>query len=137
VQCSSAVGLDVACDDGLSLAAGAATAGIIGLILWLWNRRRVRRTSSSHELEDAALASWLEREALYGDFPVLERGEGTKTGATRGTLAARQSRASVASRPPFCTRIASLGGSKHGVTQSGGAAATAAASADHDGSEMA
>jgi hypothetical protein len=44
--CSSAVGLDVACDGGLSLAAGAATAGIIGLILWLWNRRRVRRTSS-------------------------------------------------------------------------------------------
>lgn len=38
-QCSSAVGLDVACDAGLSLAAGAATTGIIGLILWLRNRR--------------------------------------------------------------------------------------------------
>jgi hypothetical protein len=48
------------------------------------------------ELEDAPLAGWLEREALYGDFPVLERGEGTKTGVTSGTLVARQSRASVA-----------------------------------------
>lgn len=47
------------------------------------------------ELEDGALAGWLEREALYGDFPVLERGEGTRTGATSGTLVARQSRASV------------------------------------------
>jgi hypothetical protein len=48
------------------------------------------------ELEDAALAGWLEREALYGASPVLERGEGTKTGATGGTLIARQSRSWVA-----------------------------------------
>jgi hypothetical protein len=48
------------------------------------------------ELEDPGLAGWLEREALYGDAPVLERGEGTKTGAVGGTLVARQSRGSVA-----------------------------------------
>jgi hypothetical protein len=48
------------------------------------------------ELEDPALAGWLEREALYGASPVLERGEGTKTGATGGTLIARQSRSWVA-----------------------------------------
>jgi len=47
-------------------------------------------------LEDAALAGWLEREALYGASPVLERGEGTKTGATGGTLIALQSRSWVA-----------------------------------------
>lgn len=39
VLCSSAVGLEVACDSGLSLAAGAATAGIIGLLLWVRDRR--------------------------------------------------------------------------------------------------
>jgi hypothetical protein len=39
VQCWSAVGLEVACDSGLSLAAGAATTGIIGLVLWLRDRR--------------------------------------------------------------------------------------------------
>lgn len=48
------------------------------------------------ELEDPALAGWLEREALYGEPPVLERGEGTKTNVTCGNLVARQSRASVA-----------------------------------------
>ena len=48
------------------------------------------------ELEDSALAGWLEREALYGEPPVLERGEGTKTGVRGGHLAARQTRASVA-----------------------------------------
>jgi hypothetical protein len=48
------------------------------------------------ELEDSALAGWLEREALYGEPPVLERGEGTKTGVSGGHLVARQSRASVA-----------------------------------------
>jgi hypothetical protein len=48
------------------------------------------------ELEDPALAGWLEREALYGEPPVLERGEGTKTGVSVGHLVARQSRASVA-----------------------------------------
>lgn len=48
------------------------------------------------ELEDPALAAWLEREALYGEPPVLERGESTNTGAIGGRLVARQSRASVA-----------------------------------------
>jgi hypothetical protein len=48
------------------------------------------------ELEDSALAGWLEREALYGEPPVLERGEATKTGVSGGYLVARQSRASVA-----------------------------------------
>jgi hypothetical protein len=48
------------------------------------------------ELEDSALASWLEREALYGDLPVLERGEGTATGMSGNSLVARQSRAWVA-----------------------------------------
>jgi hypothetical protein len=48
------------------------------------------------ELEDPALAGWLEREALYGEPPVLERGEVTKTGVSGARLIARQSRASVA-----------------------------------------
>jgi hypothetical protein len=48
------------------------------------------------ELEDPALATWLEREALYGDRPVLERGEGTATGISGDSLIARQSRAWVA-----------------------------------------
>lgn len=48
------------------------------------------------ELEDPALGAWLEREALYGEPPMLERGEGTNTGAIGGRLVARQSRASVA-----------------------------------------
>jgi hypothetical protein len=48
------------------------------------------------ELEDSALAGWLEREALYSEPPVLERGEGTKTGVSGARLVARQSRASVA-----------------------------------------
>ncbi len=48
------------------------------------------------ELEDPALATWLEREALYGDRPVLERGEGTATGISGNSLVARQSRAWVA-----------------------------------------
>lgn len=48
------------------------------------------------ELEDSALAGWLEREALYSEPPVLERGEGTKTGVSGARLIARQSRASVA-----------------------------------------
>jgi hypothetical protein len=48
------------------------------------------------ELEDSALASWLERDALYGDPPVLERGEGTATGISGNSLVARQSRAWVA-----------------------------------------
>jgi hypothetical protein len=48
------------------------------------------------ELEDPTLAGWLEREALYGEPPVLERGEGTKTGVSGGHLVARQSRAYAA-----------------------------------------
>ncbi len=48
------------------------------------------------ELEDPTLASWLEREALYGDRPVLERGEGTTTGISGNSLVARQSRGWVA-----------------------------------------
>ena len=48
------------------------------------------------ELEDPALATWLEREALYGDRPVLERGEGTATGISGNSLVARQSHAWVA-----------------------------------------
>jgi hypothetical protein len=48
------------------------------------------------ELEDPALATWLEREALYGDAPVLERGERTTTGMSGNSLVAQQSRAWVA-----------------------------------------
>ena len=39
-QCSSAFGYGVPCGSGLSLAAGAATAGVVGLALWLSSRRR-------------------------------------------------------------------------------------------------
>jgi hypothetical protein len=38
VECSSAVGLAVTCDAALSLAAAAATVGILGALLWLRNR---------------------------------------------------------------------------------------------------
>jgi hypothetical protein len=65
----------------------------LGLIVVAAPREAVLRPS---ELEDPALAGWLEREALYGEPPVLERGEGTKTGVSAGALVARQSRASVA-----------------------------------------
>jgi hypothetical protein len=39
-QCFSVFGYGVPCDAGWSLAAGAATAGILGLLLWLKDRRR-------------------------------------------------------------------------------------------------
>lgn len=39
-QCWSAFGYGVPCGSGLSLAAGAATAGVVGLALWLSSRRR-------------------------------------------------------------------------------------------------
>lgn len=65
----------------------------LGLIVVPAPRQAVLRPS---ELEDPALAGWLEREALYGEPPVLERGEGTKTAVSGGHLVARQSRASVA-----------------------------------------
>jgi hypothetical protein len=65
----------------------------LGLIVVPAPREAVLRPS---EPEDTALAGWLEREALYGEPPVLERGEGTKTAVSAGALVARQSRASVA-----------------------------------------
>lgn len=39
-QCFSVFGYTVPCDAGLSWAAGAATAGIVGLSLWLKRRRK-------------------------------------------------------------------------------------------------
>ena len=39
-QCWSVFGYGVPCGSGLSLAAGAATAGVVGLALWLNGRRR-------------------------------------------------------------------------------------------------
>lgn len=44
VQCLSVFGYGVPCGAGWSPAAAAATAGIIGLLLWLWNRWRMRRS---------------------------------------------------------------------------------------------
>lgn len=39
-QCWSVLGYGVPCGSWLSLAAGAATAGVVGLALWLNGRRR-------------------------------------------------------------------------------------------------
>ena len=39
-QCLSVFGYGVPCGSGLSLAAGAAAAGVVGLALWLNGRRR-------------------------------------------------------------------------------------------------
>ena len=38
-QCFSMVGLGAPCDAGLAVPGGAATAGIVGLLLWLKDRR--------------------------------------------------------------------------------------------------
>ena len=40
LQCFSMVGLGAPCDGGLAVPAGAAAAGIVGLLLWLRDRRR-------------------------------------------------------------------------------------------------
>lgn len=42
-QCWSAFEYSVPCGTGLSFAAGAATAGVVGLALWLDGRRRRHR----------------------------------------------------------------------------------------------
>lgn len=39
-QCFSLIGYTVPCEDGLALAAGATTAGVVGLLLWLRGRSR-------------------------------------------------------------------------------------------------
>jgi hypothetical protein len=39
-QCFSVVGYDVPCGEGLAVAAGAATAAVVGLALWLRDRHR-------------------------------------------------------------------------------------------------
>lgn len=46
VQCLSVLGYGVPCDAGWSPAAGAATAGIVGLLLWLKDRRRRPRAGA-------------------------------------------------------------------------------------------
>ena len=71
------------------------TAGEAALVLVATATPRAALLRPS-ELEDPALATWLEREALYGDQPVLERREGTATGISGSSLVARQSRAWVA-----------------------------------------
>jgi hypothetical protein len=45
-QCSSMVGLGAPCDAGLAVPGAAATAGIVGLLLWLRDRRRRPRAGS-------------------------------------------------------------------------------------------
>lgn len=45
-QCSSMVGLGAPCDAGLAFPGGAATAGIVGLLLWLRDRRRRTRAGA-------------------------------------------------------------------------------------------
>ena len=37
-QCFSVFGYTVPCVDGLAIAAGAATAGVVGLLLWITGR---------------------------------------------------------------------------------------------------
>ena len=39
-RCFSAFGYEVPCGGGLAAAAGAVTAGVVGLALWLRSRRR-------------------------------------------------------------------------------------------------
>lgn len=43
LQCFSVVGYQVPCDNGVALTAGATTAAIVGLALWLKDRRRASR----------------------------------------------------------------------------------------------
>jgi hypothetical protein len=38
-QCYSVFGYGVPCENGVAVAAGAATAGIVGLFLWIVGRR--------------------------------------------------------------------------------------------------
>jgi hypothetical protein len=45
LQCFSMVGLGAPCDAGLAIPGGAATAVIVGLLLWLGDRRRGPRAS--------------------------------------------------------------------------------------------
>jgi hypothetical protein len=47
------------------------------------------------ELEDPELGGRIERQALYGDHPVLERGQATRTSMQGNNLIARQDRASI------------------------------------------
>lgn len=42
--CYSVFGYTVPCDAGWALAAGAATAGVVGLLLWIAGRRRKDQT---------------------------------------------------------------------------------------------
>jgi hypothetical protein len=69
---------------------GAAAA--LALVVVPAPREALLRPS---ELEDPSLAGWLEREALYGEPPVLERGQATRTAVIGGQLMVRQSQASV------------------------------------------
>ena len=46
LQCSSMVGLGAPCDGGLAIPAGAAAAVIVGLLLWLRDRRRRQRAGA-------------------------------------------------------------------------------------------
>ena len=39
-QCDSIIGLGAPCDSGLAVPAGAATAAVVGSLLWLKSRRR-------------------------------------------------------------------------------------------------
>lgn len=45
-QCSSLVGLGAPCDAGLAVPGGAAVAAIVGLLLWLRDRRRRPRAGA-------------------------------------------------------------------------------------------
>ncbi len=46
LQCFSMVGLGAPCDGGLAVPAGAAAAGIVGLLLWLKDRQRRPRAGA-------------------------------------------------------------------------------------------
>lgn len=46
LQCFSMVGLGAPCDAGLAVPGGAATAAIVGLLLWLRDRRRRPRAGA-------------------------------------------------------------------------------------------
>jgi len=42
-QCVSVFGYSVPCAGGVAVAAGAATAGVVGLLLWIAGRRKHKR----------------------------------------------------------------------------------------------
>ena len=71
------------------------------------------------DLDDAALHRDMEREALYGERPVFDRGQGAQTSVSGITLAVRQTNAEVTLDEQGSVRISSPGRDSGGRGHSG------------------